>query len=386
MNNDLLLKIAEEYGTPTFVFDTDEFAKQTDLIKNALGDTPLCYSIKANPFLLHTLPKSVSYVEVCSPGELAICRRLGVDPKKIIYSGVNKGFADVGDAVDYGAAILTAESERHIEIINEVCRGRGKRAEVILRITSGNQFGMDFEKVAEIISTREKYKNVDIIGLHYYSGTQKRTVKVIEKDIKRFEEYLDRLGAELGYVPTHVEYGPGMAAEYFNPPYEEKDKEMLEGVGLLLRTFGEKYPLTVEMGRFAAASCGTYLTSVADIKRNDGNDYVICDGGINHLRYHGQTMAMQVPPITLLNGNGESDRDYTLCGSLCTVADLLVRKVTLPKIDIGDVIAFGRCGAYTVTEGTALFLSRTMPRIVLYSESGGAQLKRDFKNTDLLNC
>lgn len=385
MNNDLLLKIAEKYGTPTFVFDTDDFAKQADLIRTALGDIPMCYSIKANPFLLHALPKSVSYVEVCSPGELAVCRRLNVDPEKIIYSGVNKGFADVGDAVDYGAAILTAESERHIEIINEVCRGKGKRADVILRITSGNQFGMGFDKVCEIIAMREKYEAVDVIGLHYYSGTQKRTVKIIEKDIKRFEEYLDRLGSELGYVPSHVEYGPGMAAEYFNPPYEEKDREMLDGVGALLRDFSSRYPLTVEMGRFAAASCGTYLTSVADIKNNDGNDYVICDGGINHLRYYGQTMAMQVPPITLLNRAGES-RDYTLCGSLCTVADLLVRKVSLPKLRVGDVLAFGRCGSYTVTEGTALFLSRTMPRIVLYSEVGGAELKRDFINTDLFNC
>ena len=138
------------------------------------------------------------------------------------------------------------------------------------------------------------------------------------------------------------------------------------------------------MGRFLAASCGTYLTSVADIKNNCGNEYVICDGGINHLKYYGQTMAMQVPPVCVLGRSG-MEKSYTLCGSLCTTADLLVRKAELPRLDIGDVLSFGRCGAYSVTEGTALFLSRTMPRIIMYSEESGAQLIRDFFDTDKLN-
>ena len=139
------------------------------------------------------------------------------------------------------------------------------------------------------------------------------------------------------------------------------------------------------MGRFLASSCGTYLTSVADIKNNLGTNYVICDGGINHLKYYGQTMAMQVPPITLLGSDKVYDHSYTLCGSLCTNADLLVRKAELPELKIGDVLAFGRCGAYTVTEGTVLFLSRTMPRVMLCSEKDGLKLVRDFYDTDKLN-
>ena len=140
------------------------------------------------------------------------------------------------------------------------------------------------------------------------------------------------------------------------------------------------------MGRFLASSCGTYLTSVVDIKNNLGTNYVICDGGINHLKYYGQTMAMQVPPIILLGSDKAYDRSYTLCGSLCTTADLLVRKVELPELKIGDVLAFGRCGAYTITEGTVLFLSRTMPRVMLFSEKDGLRLVRDFYETFNLNC
>ncbi len=385
MNNETLLKAAKEFGTPSFVFDTDEFARQADIIKSALGDIPLCYSIKANPFLLRALPESVSRVEVCSPGELTICQRLNVKPETVIYSGVNKDADDIARAVDYGAGILTAESRLHVELIDRVCREKGKKAEVILRLTSGNQFGIDPDEIIDIISNREKYEAIDFIGLHYYSGTQKKNAAVIEKDIRKFEEFIECLDSACGYVPSHVEYGPGAAADYFVPPYEEKDAETLRETAELLKSFAKKYTLTVEMGRFLASSCGTYLTSVADIKNNLGTNYVICDGGINHLKYYGQTMAMQVPPITLLGSDKAYENSYTLCGSLCTTADLLVRKVDLPELKIGDMLAFGRCGAYTVTEGTVLFLSRTMPRVMLYSEKEGMKLVRDFYETDSLN-
>ena len=385
MKNETLLKAAKEFGTPSFVFDTDEFARQADMIKSALGDIPLCYSIKANPFLLHALPESVSRVEVCSPGELTICQRLNVKSETIIYSGVNKGADDIARAVDYGAGILTAESRLHVELINRVCLEKGKRAEVILRLTSGNQFGIDPDDIIDIISNKEKYEAIEFIGLHYYSGTQKKNATVIEKDIRKFEEFIEHLESVCGYVPSHVEYGPGAAADYFASPYEEKDAETLRETAELLKSFAKKYPLTVEMGRFLASSCGTYLTSVADIKNNLGTNYVICDGGINHLKYYGQTMAMQVPPITLLGSDKAYEHSYTLCGSLCTTADLLVRKVELPELKIGDILAFGRCGAYTITEGTVLFLSRTMPRVMLYSEKKGMMLVRDFYETDSLN-
>lgn len=385
MENKILLQAAEKFGTPSFVFNMDEFEHQADTIKKALGDIPLCFSIKANPFLLHNLPKSISRVEVCSPGELTICQKLGVDPETIIYSGVNKGEEDIGRAVDYGAGILTAESRLHTELINRVCLKKGKQAKVILRLTSGNQFGMDPDEIINIIENREKYGAIDFIGLHFYSGTQKKNIGVIEKDIREFEESIEHIKAECGFVPSHVEYGPGMAADYFAPPYEKKDSETLTETAELLKNFAKKYPLTVEMGRFLASSCGTYLTSVADIKNNLGTNYVICDGGINHLKYYGQTMAMQVPPIKLLDNDKPYDTSYTLCGSLCTTADLLVRKVELPKLKIGDVLSFGRCGAYTVTEGTVLFLSRAMPRILIYSQKDGLKLVRDSFNTDSLN-
>ena len=140
------------------------------------------------------------------------------------------------------------------------------------------------------------------------------------------------------------------------------------------------------MGRFFAAQCGSYLTKVMDIKTTNDINYVICDGGINHLNYYGQNMAMKVPPISLVNGtDGENTADYCLCGSLCTTADILVRKVTLPELKRGDILAFDKCGAYSVAEGISAFLSRAMPKVALYSKAEGLQLVRELTETYPLN-
>ena len=184
----------------------------------------------------------------------------------------------------------------------------------------------------------------------------------------------------------------------------ENDRKALEEGAKRIRAFAEKYPMGIEMGRFLASACGVFFTQVKDLKTTKGVNYVICDGGIHHLKYYGQTMAMLIPPIATgasiedlvkLNGDiapldsseevAEGNDEYCLCGSLCTVADVLVRNVQLKKLSVGDVIAFGKCGAYSVTEGSSLFLSRDLPAIYLARENGEIELLRDIQPSYILN-
>lgn len=385
MNSEALQDIAASFATPAFIFDADEFGRRAKNVKSAIGGASLCYSIKANPFLLACLPEEIDRVEVCSPGELAICRRVGVDPSTVVYSGVNKGSEDIAEAIEYGAELLTAESLRQLGLINAAALAAGKRVRVALRLTSGNQFGMDSENLKRAVAEKGSYEGVDIVAIHYYSGTQKKKLAVVEKELAELEELADTLEERFGLFGISLEYGPGLPADYFGDDPEGRDMAVLAEAGAMIAAVAARRSVTVEFGRFLASPCGTYLTAAADIKNNNGENFVICDGGINHLKYYGQTMAMQTPPITLLGDHGEKTEDYTLCGSLCTTADILVRKVTLPALSVGDVLAFGRCGAYSVTEGIGLFLSRQLPRIVLHSERGGNRLLRDFYGTDILN-
>lgn len=439
--------------TPYYVFDTDEFAKRAAMIKAALDckggrKIPLCFSIKANPFLLHRLPDELDRVEVCSPGELEICIALGIKPESIIYSGVMKEECDIRRAVEYGAGILTCESMRHAKLISKVMtdivteretnittegaldNGNGsgtvkrsgcQTAKVILRLTSGNQFGMSLDDIEYIISHPNEFKGISVIGLHYYSGTQK-TLRKINKDLEKIDSALTTLKEKYDFAPGLVEYGPGLCVEYFEDDWEAKEQAALDEAAEVLRQFAGKYPLGIEMGRFLAASCGKYYTKVMDLKSTGDANYAILDGGIHHLNYYGQRMAMQVPPIRvyadgyeLCKNNGENPKikgvagpvgvaenagntekavnaekngnsmDYTLCGSLCTVADVLVREVTLPKLEPGDILEFGHCGAYSVTEAPALFLSRQMPAIYAYSKDNGYECLRGHMPTAKIN-
>ena len=391
--------------TPYYVFDTDEFSKRAAMIRAALDckggrRIPLCFSIKANPFLLHRLPEGLDHVEVCSPGELEICIALGVKPESIIYSGVMKEKCDIERAVSYGAGILTCESIRHAALISEVMLERmpegaheaefaETKTHVILRLTSGNQFGMSLEDIEYIMSHPDEFKGIAVMGIHYYSGTQK-SLRKINKDLEKIKSALSVLKEKYSFEPQLVEYGPGLCVEYFEDDWQEREKQSLDEAAEVLREFAEEYPLGIEMGRFLAASCGKYYTQVEDLKTTGDANYAILDGGIHHLNYFGQRMAMQVPPIKVYAGevseNEERtgvkftelpDTDYTLCGSLCTVADVLVREVRLKKLELGDVLEFGHCGAYSVTEAPALFLSRQLPAIYAYSKEYGYECLRE---------
>ena len=108
-----------EMHTPSYLFDINEFHKQIGKVRQAWGEIGLCYSVKANPFLVGKTPEILDYLEVCSPGELEICAKRGVDPAKIIFSGVNKTKESVQRAVDLSVGILTAESLLHARLIQQ---------------------------------------------------------------------------------------------------------------------------------------------------------------------------------------------------------------------------------------------------------------------------
>lgn len=351
--------------TPSYVYDLAILENRINRIKSVMPNIPLTFSIKANSFILKYIESMVSHVEVCSPGELDICKSLNIAPNKIIYSGVMKEEHDITEAIKYGVDILTAESIRHATIINRVAKNNGVTAKVILRITSGNQFGMDTEDICNIINSRVEYENIEFFGFHFYSGTQKKKITQIEKDLERIASIVELCKSKYNFKPKLVEYGPGLAVEYFKENADEIDERLLNEVSSVISDFSKRYTLGIEMGRFIASSCGKYYTCVKDIKSNNGVNYVIVDGGIHHLKYYGQMMALNSPRVFCVKKTESENESYCLCGSLCTVADVLVKDIKLPKLDIGDVLEFHRCGAYSITEASQLFLSRNMPYVYI---------------------
>ena len=168
---------------------------------------PLTYSIKANPYLLECIPEEVEHVEVCSPGELLICMRYKIAGERIIYSGVNKGEKDVREALQYGVDICSIESLLQLKIVQKIAQEDNKTQKVLLRLSSGNQFGLSEYDILSVLHTIQNYPNLKIIGVHYYSGTQKRK-KQIENDLFALDDFLTKAFGKDEQDTIFVEYGP----------------------------------------------------------------------------------------------------------------------------------------------------------------------------------
>nr|WP_164124885.1 hypothetical protein [uncultured Sharpea sp.] len=232
---------------------------------------------------------------------------------------------------------------------------------------------MSEEDIKAILQRKDE--EVTIEGLEYFSGTQKRSLKKIKKEI----DYLKNFINELAYPFTEVEYGPGLPVHYFHEEFDEES--YLDELNDMLSF---DLPLYLESGRSIVASCGQYVTSVKDFKTNKEGNFAIIDGGIHQLVYYGGMMGMKNPVYEHLPHREGEEKMWTICGSLCTTNDLVVRAMPLKSLEVGDLIVFKNTGAYSITEGIALFLSRDLPAVLLKRKNEIKKL-RDHTYTWSLN-
>lgn len=376
-------------ATPAYVFDLDELKDRLQMIRRCLGNRiRLCYAMKANPFLVAPLQNFVDKYEVCSPGEFRICERHQIPMEQIVLSGVYKEDREICHAVETygGKGMFTIESKQQLEILESCAADAGKNIRALLRVSSGNQFGMDEESIAKVLEHRWEYPHVNISGFQYYSGTQKKKLKKMEQELEYLDQMMEEMETRYGYRAEELEYGPGFYVPYFQSDEEVDDEALLDAFSRMLDGLRFQGTVTLEVGRYLAAYCGYYLTRIVDQKINKGQRYGIVDGGIHHLSYFGQMMAMKIPHFMHLSQKEKEEKElWNICGSLCTVNDVLVKNLPLSNAAIGDLLVFERVGAYSVTEGIYLFLSRDLPRIFFYSRECGMQLMRDRKRTDEWN-
>lgn len=383
----------EHIPTPAYVFDLDKMKEFAEKVKRCLtGKAEICYAMKANPFLIKPMLEIVSSLEVCSPGEFRICERAGIPMEKIVLSGVYKNPDDIAYMLDtYGnRGTYTVESLQHLKVLNDTAVRHGITLSVLIRVTSGNQFGIDEAEIRKIISEREKYTGIEIEGIQFYSGTQKRNLSQMQEELEHLDAFIRELEEIGGMEIRTLEYGPGLFVPYFVKDKSMRTEELLGEFVEILDGLQFKGRIVLEMGRFLAASCGYYITSIVDMKVNKEQPYVILDGGINHLNYYGQAMAMKHPYCSQLDfegheKTGDEEQHWNLCGALCTVSDVIVKQFPLRNPKICDILVFERVGAYSVTEGIYLFLSRPLPKIYFWTQADGLHLVRDGIHTDVLN-
>ena len=438
MTDEQILSFTKNAPTPLYVFDLGELEKRVAFLRSCLPEkVELCYAVKANTFIIEKAAEIVDLLEICSPGEYRICDRLSVPHSKFVVSGVNKqaDFIDSAIASDEPAAYFTAESVNQFHMLRDSAEKHHKRISVLLRLTSGNQFGLDKDDLFDVIARYKDDPWVEITGIQYFSGTQKNSLKKLKRELDYVDTVLSELLEKHSYAASKLEYGTGFPVSYFDGENFD-ESAFLEEFSKLLSDMAFKGKITLEIGRSIAASCGTYLTRVVDTKVNCGERYAIVDGGMHQIVYYGQFMAMKHPKIRRIaagagaesgaeNAAAESEThdaenaaaedcecvagaesggagagadcncvagaesgaaaDWNICGSLCTINDFLVKKFPFADLRIGDILLFPSAGAYCVTEGIALFLSRELPGVYLLDTDGSIRKVRDQIPTEKFN-
>lgn len=389
MNDNQLIKLLAGKETPFYAFDLDRLRRRIQALRKALPDhIHLCYAVKANTFILKEMSGLVERFEICSPGELRICQKLQLPPEKFVISGVYKDPSLMSRLISGQdrIGIYTVESRMQFSILHEAATAAKRKIPVLLRLTSGNQFGLDTTEIEEILADYKDSTYLEIRGIQYFSGTQKTSVKRLKKELAFLDLFLNSLRDKYDYQAKELEFGPGLPISYFEG--ESFDEEcFLQQFSQLVDDMEFCGAITIELGRSIAASCGKYFTRIVDLKRNNGENYAIVDGGMHQLVYYGQFMAMKHPCVRQFpcRAEGKAQEEWNICGSLCTANDILVKKIPLKNLQIGDVLIFENTGAYCITEGISLFLSRDLPEVVLIKENGTILTVRERVQTELLN-
>lgn len=411
-------KVIREIGTPTYVYDVVTILDRIKYLRGKL-DADILYAVKANSFIVKEIEEEIDGYEICSKGEFDICNSLGINRDKMVISGVHKDRPSIEEMIESYDDIrkYTIESVNQWKLLTEVAKKYGRHIHALIRLTSGNQFGVCEEDLKYIIGHNDETV-IEIDGIEYFSGTQKHSIKKINKEADKLITLIDTIREELGFTVREIEYGPGLPIFYYQG--EEFDEEaFLDEVKLALERIKEKgVKLSLEVGRSLVAASGRYYTSIVDIKSNKNGNFVILDGGINHLVYYGGTLGMRIPhfqvvrvtedeavnlndenqikkpdnavdeiPKELLVGTEDENGliTYNLHGSLCTVNDILVKNINSRRLKLGDVFIFENVGAYSSTEGISLFLSRDLPKIALCDKAGNLKVVREVIKTSNIN-
>lgn len=369
-----------------YVFDTDTLTERIKFLKKNLPDNvSLCYAVKANPFIAGELADIAERFEICSPGECEICDHCGIPFEKTVISGVYKTPSVMERLIsETDGRFYTAESINQFNMLSDLSKKYGKKIKMLLRLTNDSQFGMNEEEIEKIIKDRLRFANIDFVGIQFFSGTQKSSLKKLKRELEMLDGLLLRLSEKYGYAAEELEYGAGFPVSYFADDCFD-EREFLSGFCELLKNTPANRRLVIELGRSIAASCGKYYTHIVDIKSNKGQNYLITDGGMNHIVYYGQHMAMRRPTVSVIGRENEKYAcQWNICGSLCSMNDIIAKQIPLPPVEIGDILCFENTGAYCMTEGISLFLSREIPSVYIRNSNGELIcVRRSFETASL---
>ncbi|CAH1529937.1 Diaminopimelate decarboxylase [Vibrio owensii] len=354
-----LQALAEQHGTPLYVYSRATLERHWNAFDSAVGQHPhlVCYAVKANSNLgvLNALARLGSGFDIVSGGELERVIAAGGDAKKVVFSGVGKTPAEMKRALELGIKCFNVESEPELERLNKVAGELGVVAPISLRINPDvdakthpyistglrdNKFGIAFDRAPAVYKFAQSLPNLNVQGIDCHIGSQLTAIEPFIDATDRLLALIDDLKAQ-GINIRHLDVGGGLGVVYRDelPPQPSDYAKALLG---RLENH-QDLELIFEPGRAIAANAGILLTRVEFLKHTEHKNFAIIDAAMNDLMRPALYQAWQdIVPVAPREGEAQT---YDLVGPICETGDFLGKDRAL-VLQEGDLLAVRSAGAY----------------------------------------
>jgi D-ornithine/D-lysine decarboxylase len=430
-------KLAEEFGTPLFVFSEARIRQNIARLKEveSVIDCKLkvCYAAKANSnmAILRSVLEAGSDLEVNSGGELFKAIEIGFKPEQIIFNGTSKTEQELEEAITWGIYAIQADSLYEIELIEKVSRHVGKRANVSLRIVpeietathpglktamNSSKFGMTFDDaLVAFYRWKSADEHINLCGIHLHIGSQTPSEEPYTTALMFLVEKLREIAKMTGHKLSHLNLGGGFPVNYLrdNSLADSMNKDNAE---LFASDFTPKLALEaawkaitennnddlknitllLEPGRSVISDAGICLTTVRNRKsrpisnskletqNSELDNWLLTDAGFNILLSM-ETYKWYYHLISASRANEPHETNYKVAGPLCDGGDVyfdiegegrLPDYRRLPEnIEPNEILALLNCGAYSIAQ-MFQYNARQLPAVVLIKQNGEVELIR----------
>ncbi len=361
-----LATLADEVGTPAYVYSTATLTRHYGVLRDALdahpsafGDALIAFAVKANSNLsvLATLARLGCGADTVSEGEIRRALKAGVPAGKIIFSGVGKTDAELAYALDVGVRQINVESPAELDRLIAIAAEKGVSPDIAIRVNpkigagghakittggEGDKFGVPAEEAVELYARAAASAHVNPVGLACHIGSQITDLTPLEAAFSLLRKLTETLRQQ-GLPVTRLDLGGGLGVPYTGGAHTASPTEYADMAARVLD--GLNVEAAFEPGRLLAANAGVLLTRVIQVtERADGRRFLVLDAAMNDLLRPAMYDAFhEVKPVVPRAG---SDIAYDIVGPVCETGDTFARGRVLAPVEAGDLVVFTGAGAY----------------------------------------
>ena len=387
--------IAKKFGTPLYCYSYKQLKENINKFKkNFKSFSPLiCFAIKSNTNknLIREIRKFGLGADVVSLGELMIALKAGIDPKKIVFSGVGKTSNEISYAVDKKILLINAESKSEINEIERIAKSKKKivnigirlnpntDAKTLKQISTGkkeNKFGVDEKTFFDLVNYSKLSENINLTCLSVHIGSQILDHKPYEKMLK----VVDRIIKKSNHKFEFIDLGGGMGISY-----EKNNKKLnYQKYNIAIKKFlkNHKSKIIFEPGRSIVGNIGSLISKVIYIKENDKKDFIILDAAMNDLM-RPALYGADHRTLPAIKTNQTSKKVYEFVGPICESTDKFTTLKKFQKLKEKDLVVMCDVGAYGMSLSSN-YNVRPKPTEILIKGSKINIIKKRQKIEDLI--